>query len=272
MKIITEPKITVVGSTEFVDHPDYDIPPDGNDALRLAAFSAKACYDSFGVDGRSNRENQEAILEHRHGSVMEHVHVSLFIEGISRGLSLELNRHRSFNISQRSTRYTREDDAAFVLDPYYAELYKKHQFDIDSTGVVSYSSHDEEWSTEVTLVHDHLHGLMSAQQSYVRQVELLESLNPFRLSGFDLRKWARGKARNMLPHALETRGTWTNNLRGWRWFIESRSSRHAEPEIRILANEILHVLWQESPLHFSDFTMRGKFQDIPEWQPEYSKV
>ena len=123
MQIITAPIATVVSRPQFVPHPTYRIPDDGDDATKLGSFAAKGCYDSFGANGRPNEANQHAILEHAHGSVTEHMHYSLFLEGITRGLSLELNRHRPFNISQRSTRYTKEDDAAIVLDPYYSTIY-----------------------------------------------------------------------------------------------------------------------------------------------------
>ena len=127
MRIITEPKATLIAKQVFLGHPEYLIPEDGNDATKIGAFAAKGCYDSFGVNGRANEANQSAILEHAHGSVLEHIVFTFFIEGITRGLSLESNRHRQLAVSQRSTRYTAEEDAAIVLEPYYAELYEKYR-------------------------------------------------------------------------------------------------------------------------------------------------
>jgi thymidylate synthase ThyX len=86
-------------------------------------WPGKVCYDSYGVDGNPVGEARANLVDSGHHSVLEHVHVGVFIEGISRGCSHEIVRHRMFNYSQRSTRYTAEDDAAIVLDPYYAELY-----------------------------------------------------------------------------------------------------------------------------------------------------
>lgn len=45
MKVILEPKVTIVGFTKFLDHPDYPIPLDGNDHTKLGSFAAKGCYD-----------------------------------------------------------------------------------------------------------------------------------------------------------------------------------------------------------------------------------
>lgn len=266
------PKVTVVAQTNFTDHPDYDIPDGGDDFTRLGAFAAKGCYDSFGKNGRSNDQNQLAILEHRHGSVLEHLNITLFIEGITRGLSLELNRHRSFAISQRSTRYTAEEDSCLVLEPYFAELFRTVAPAFSESrgfyGALSNKCSEQERD----LLLDHMNTQYNAILSYQRQVKTLMELNPNNLEGFDLRKWARGKARNVLPHGIETRGTWTNNIRGWRWFIESRSDQHAEPEIRVLADVVLKALREVAPLYFMDFEENTVVDRISEWVPKYHKV
>ena len=125
---------------------------------------------------------------------------------------------------------------------------------------------------EIVVVRDHVQAMAQTQVEYEKQVEMLEDLNPNGLEGFALRKWARGKARNVLSHGLETRGSWTNNLRGWRWVIEQRSSRHAEPEIRRLSHLICLTLKAEYPLYFEDFKLTEIVDGIPEWKPEHSKV
>jgi thymidylate synthase (FAD) len=272
MRIITEPTIEVSARTQFSPSSTFIIPDDGDDAVKLGSFSAKVCYDSNGANGRPNVENQQAVLEHRHGSVLEHYHVSLYISGITRGLSLELNRHRSFAISQRSTRYTAEEDAAVVLDPYFATLYAKYGHCVNSPLEDDVLITPEFNLDEYNLLSSHLASLYSSIDDYQQNVEWLMKTNPNNLSGFTLRKWARGKARNLLPHSLETRGVWTNNLRGWRWFIESRSDAHAEPEIRRLADRVLHTLKSTTQLYFDDFTAHSIVDSIPVWVPTYHKV
>lgn len=266
MKIITEPTVTIVAATQFFGHPTYLIPDDGTDAEKLGSFAGKGCYDSFSNTGRANVANQEAILEHGHGSVLEHATVSLFIEGITRGLSLELNRHRPFAVSQRSTRYVKEEDSAIVLDPYYAELYTKFNGSNKNPVDATFSG------TESKLLVEFLETSKASIDAYQSQVTLLEQLNPNKLTGFDLRKWARGKARNILPHGLETRGTWTMNYRALRWFIEARSDRHAEPEIRRLADSILSVVRPLAPTYFGDFELNAVVDGINEWVPKHHKV
>jgi thymidylate synthase (FAD) len=277
MKILLEPKVRVIGKPQFIEHEEYKIPSDGTDSEKIGAFAAKGCYDSYGEMGRSNILNQQAVIESEHGSVLEHAHVSIFIEGITRALSLELNRHRPFNISQRSTRYTKEEESAIVLDPYYAELYRKYEKNmmadrrIPGNIVISVDDEDPQQIAEADLLIKFIGSCRESIKIYGEQVDKLIALNPNNISGFDLRKWARGKARNVLPHALETRGVWTNNFRGYRWFIELRSERHAEPEIRVLANKMLEALRDLAPTYFSDFegTM---FDGIMEWKPKHSKI
>lgn len=264
MKILLEPKVTVVAHTTFLGHPDYPIPADGSDAVKTCAFAAKGCYDSYGAEGRPNAENQAAILSSGHGSVLEHFSVSLFIEGITRACSLELNRHRHFAISQRSTRYTAEGDAAIVLDPYFAELYREYGEEPEG-GEVPLETPAQ------TLLWDHLEWCRQAILEYETEVKTLVKLNPEGLSGTDLRKWARGKARNLLPHALETRGTWTGNLRAWRHFIELRSERHAEPEIRRLADEVFDALYSVAAFYLSDYTVKS-VRGLREYATPFRKV
>jgi thymidylate synthase ThyX len=124
------------------------------------------------------------------------------------------------------------------------------------------------------LLLQHLNSQCKSVFDYQDQVEDLMKMNPYELEKFDLRKWARGKARNLLPHGIETRGTYTSNVRGWRWFIEARSESNAETEIRSLANKVLLALRETAPLYFEDYTPVKTSNDegIPEWKPTYSKV
>lgn len=274
MEIILQPEIEIIAATHFFGSRKFLTPADGNHCVKTSAFAAKVCYDSNGEDGRSNTENQRSILEHRHGSVLEHSVISLYVTGITRAVSLEINRHRTFAISQRSTRYVKEGNSAIVLDPYYASLYTKYHFQYfdRSLGLASDSPTDITSIKEMKLIRGYVQSCIDALDAYQLEVERLEGLNPNNLTGFELRKWARGKARNLLPHALETRAVYTTNIRAWRWFIESRSNRHAEPEIRRLAHVVYNRLHNFDRTHFDDFKVHEVVDGIPELVPTYSKV
>lgn len=249
MRVISEPSVEVVAVTVFMGHSRYQIPEDGDDSVQLGSFAAKGCYDSFGEQGRSNQENQAGIIESRHGSVLEHFNITLFIEGITRACSHEIVRHRAgFGYSQRSTRYTNEGDSSIVLDPYYASLRE-----------------DDE------LLVEHINSCSESVVNYENQVRELITRNPLSKSGTDLRKWARGKARNLLPHALETRMTMTGNIRAWRHFLEMRTERFAEAEIRRLAALIFFRLKPHIPFYLSDYGV-DLVDGIPALNTPYRKV
>jgi thymidylate synthase (FAD) len=284
MNLILEPTVELVAATQFFGHSRYKIPADGTDAEKLGAFAGKGCYDSYDENGRSNIANQKRIISERHGSVLEHAHATVFVEGITRGISLEINRHRHFGISQRSTRYVAEENGAIVLEPFFASLYRKHQHRIKRVNSLGSGfrwlyngptirdvlnlNPDEE---EAILVIDHLNSAARSFEDYETQVKRLEAMNPKGLSGFALRKWARGKARNLLPHAAETRATYTVNYRAFRHFLEARSSEDAEEEVRVVANKILEVLAPLAPNYFADY--RSRLVDgVFEWTTPYTKV
>ena len=266
MQIILEPTVTIISRPVFIEHPVYKIPSDGCDADKISAFAAKICYGSMGEEGRPNIENQKSISKGGHFSVFEHLNYGICLEGITRACSLESNRHRHLSPSQRSTRYTEESDAAIVLEPYYAKLYKKWWVKYDEDHKLWYiqaSKTIENHKMEQDLLTDFLNSSERSINDYVKQVEVLMKLNPRNLKGVNLRKWARGKARNLLPHSLETRIVYTGNLRAWRHIIELRSAEGAEDEIRVVANKIYEVLKLEAPTHFEDGYIEKIVDDIP---------
>lgn len=258
---ITSPSVHVLSTPLFFSHPEYEVPSDGSPAERLIAHGGKGCYDSYGSDGRSVQEHIQGIITSRHGSVLEHANISIFIKGISRGCSHEVVRHRAgFAYSQRSTRYTNEDNANFILDPYYSKLQgleNSKLINLDESAMLN----GFKKSCEQSLV------------QYKRHTSYLMEENPEGLKGTDLRKWARGKSRQLLPHALETRMTMTGNLRAWRFFLEERSGIGAEAEIRRLAQTIMHNIQPVAPFVFADmFDTRTTYQGFEVYIPRVKKV
>lgn len=271
MNWITDPSVHVLSAPQFFPHPEYLLPSSmgkfsGTPSEQLIAHAGKGCYDSYGVEGRSIEEHIRSLRSTRHGSVFEHACISVFITGISRGCSHEIVRHRAgFSYSQRSTRYTKEDDAAFVLEPYYAELQRKQYYHVRTAGEPSSLDLDE-----ASLLGGFKLQYQSSLEAYKRAVETLMEVGTG--NGVARRKWARGKARQLLPHALETRMTMTGNLRAWRFFLEERSSQFAEPEIRRLAMHIMQAIEPYAPVVFEDMVL-GEFIDgFPYYKPEVAKV
>lgn len=90
-----------------------ELVPDTTDE-DLIELAGKGCYWSYGK-GRTGADYIKHIMESGHGSVLEHVNVTLGFKGISRTLSHELVRHRHLSFSQLSQRYS--DLVEFVVPP-----------------------------------------------------------------------------------------------------------------------------------------------------------
>ncbi len=67
------------------------------------------------------------------------------------------------------------------------------------------------------------------------------------------RKAARQAARSVLPNATETKIVVTMNARSIRHAIESRCSRHADAEIRVLFGKLWEIIVKECPNLFDDY-------------------
>ena len=259
---ILAPTVHILAVPEFYPHPRYKLPtyhpdpesfPDlvklqGQSCEQLIAHGGKGCYDSYGEDGRSIEKHILGLVGVGHGSVLEHANISLFVEGISRGCSHEFVRHRAgFSYSQRSTRYVDEAECSVVLEPFMATLYQMAE--------------TARRPDEAILIARYCQSLRDSVNEYRFAVDKLLGLAPTDLKPRDKRKWARGKARQLLPIALETRMTVTANLRAWRHFLVARSSQYAEPEIRRVANAIYDKIVGYAPSVFKDLEEGGVMVD-----------
>jgi thymidylate synthase (FAD) len=195
----------------------------------LSETAGRLCYMSF---ARPRPGGNSAYLGHikesGHGSVLEHAVWNLLITGVSRSLTHELIRHRAgISPSQLSQRYVDESVAEYVEPAVIADDPELHALWLDAVGY--------------------------SHRAYVRLAEALAE----KLSGepdrTTRRKAARQAARSVLPNATETKIFVTANARALRHFLEQRGSRHAEPEIRLLANRLLDVLQREGPHLFNDY-------------------
>jgi len=59
-------------------------------------------------------------------------------------------------------------------------------------------------------------------------------------------------ARYILPNACHTEIVFTMNFRALRNFIKLRTDKHAQEEIRVLANAVLKILMDYAPRVFGD--------------------
>jgi thymidylate synthase (FAD) len=205
----------------------------------LCETAGRICYMSF---ARPRPGGNAAYLEHikqsGHGSVLEHAVWNLLITGVSRSLTHELVRHRAgFGFSQLSQRYVDESVAEYVEPDIIANDPELHAL----------------WVQAIEQAHAAYVRLSELLAEKLRQPEWTSRWLPEGASTTDRRKAARQAARSVLPNATETKIFVTANARALRHFLEQRGSRHAEPEIRKLANRLLDLLQKESPNLFGDY-------------------
>lgn len=200
----------------------------GSDGGRLTECAGRTCYDSYGK-GRSSPDFHKHILEVAHGSVLEHFSISFYLSGISRGCSHELVRHRAgCAISQRSTRYVDESESEWAFHPLLSR-------DLEESGRLGEFRY-------------------KAGQLYRELVKAVQGqLEARGIDKLSARKQARGAARGVLGNALETSMVWTANLRALRNVLEQRASRHADAEIRLLANRLYEAALLVCPEYLSDY-------------------
>jgi len=214
----------------------------------LCETAGRVCYMSFAKPRPGGNSTYLGhIKEVGHGSVLEHAVWNLLLTGISRSLTHELIRHRAgMGYSQLSQRYVDESVAEYVEPAVIAGDPELHRLWLDSVA--------------------------QSHRAYMTLAEKLQSKFADEPDRTARRKAARQAARSVLPNATETKIFVTANARALRHFLEQRGSRHAEPEIRLLANKLLDVLVQEAPTLFGDSRREPLADGTSELVTDFRKV
>lgn len=193
------------------DHP-YSL----ETGQELIEFAGRLCYEAWEMLNPQTANNSgyiRNIVDHGHFSVLEHVSVTLYVEGVSRNLSHELIRHRHLSFSELSQRYVDMKSARFVTPPALG-------------GTVTPLSGDD-------------------VETYEAAMDALE------FKGYT-GKAARQAARYFLPGGTETKFVVTGNLRAWRDVLAKRWSVHADVEMQEFAGQVYDILETQYPDVFAD--------------------
>jgi thymidylate synthase (FAD) len=193
----------------------------------IIEFAGRTCYQSYHKPNEatsSNKAYMANILAQGHESVLEHSSVSFYVEGYSRNMLLELERHRHLSFSVESQRFVDAFETPYIVPPALRGEYEGYR------GEKVYRKVEK--------------ALQSARAAYAAIEQELSDLP---------RKQRREAARSILPGGLETRFVVTGNLRAWRDVLKKRWSVHADAEIRDFASVVLELLKDEAPNVFQDF-------------------
>ena len=133
--VLNAPKVFLVGKTEMSTsamneyllhrHADWNRPNIGdfNRTEAVVEAAGRVCYQSWNNPGKKTTEEyiRTSILDHAHGSVLEHVWLNFMVADIPRSTQLELVRHGDGTaFSFESTRFT-DKYMRFVCPPAYRD-------------------------------------------------------------------------------------------------------------------------------------------------------
>lgn len=230
MRVI--PIATTKNLWDGVPETGFTATPGVTDADELAEIAGRVCYQSFDRPRPATATNEgylANIIGQGHFSVLEHASISFYVEGVSRSLLTELERHRFLSFSVISQRFVGAEHIRFVVPPAFKAM--GHKLDPETTDADIQQKWDEWFRDVVEEYEDAVRGLTE--------------------EGFS-RKEAREAARAVLPNCTETKFVVTGNIRCWRDVISKRYHVAADAEIRDFSAEVLRHLREYAPNSVGD--------------------
>ena len=158
-----------------------------------------------------------AALKSSHESILEHAVYTFEVKGVSRALTHQLVRHRIASYSQQSQRYVDMSEAAYIIP----ESIDKCLAPATPVGC--------------PLNIEYVNAIRKCEEVYRKLVGA--GINP-------------EDARYVLPNACTTNIVVTMNARELRHFFSVRCCERAQWEIRELANKMLKICREVSPIIF----------------------
>lgn len=184
-----------------------------------------------------------------HSSILEHISMNFFIDGISRACLQELARHRIASLSVKSSRYTLKElkDEKILIPRKLIEEEAEYKYQGDGwwvkDGVPYYSdrlNHTMAYDTELVEKYCVIpQNLLSYQKKlhYTNKGRMLWTVQENLKEG-----QSNDVAKYDLGESYRTQLTWTINLRSLQNFLTLRTDKRALPEIQHLAHLIYEAL------------------------------
>lgn len=262
IEVIAKTQIDKPGVRRWLDHigaVDYELPDEATASDSVIGLAAKLCYRSFqpGLNPNVTRvrsdwhEYMENILRSGHGSVLRHATYTFALEGVSRVLTAEMNRHAAgVAISECSMRYIRFKDI-----PYWLPFAWR-----PAPGDNPELARKKRQSREILA-----RSMLRAQEDYLEYCGVWDIDN---IESFHEKKLLTSAFRRSVPMGVSTGVIYTLNFQALRHIIALRSSPEAEEEIAYVAGCMAKTMVEsEAPL-FGDFRQ----DDQGFWRPVHLKV
>ena len=238
--------LTEVGGLAWYDRM---IEQEINDAEALIEFSGRLCYRSWAPGLNPNvtkvREDSDEyignLLKSLHGSVTEHAWFSFVFQDVSRVFTHEFVRHRAGTaFSQESMRFVRLTDIPFWFP---------------------------DWALEDKALRDRCVGLLTMMEAHQQWMAEHFKLDDEGMP-FAEKKAKTSFMRRFAPDGVATSIVGSINIRAVRWIIQARTELGAEEEIRLVFDQVAHIMKDRAPALMQDFTRT----DEGVWTPNYRKV
>lgn len=173
-----------------------------SNAEEMVGRTAAICYDSD-TSPEASRRRAIKCKDSGHLAILRFAYATFTVSGISRVCSHQIVRMAHAGILQRSQRYVKETKVEFIDPPLLAEC--------------------PEWYR-----HAWAKVQADAEALYLRAV--------------DDKLLKKEDARYILPQGCCTEMNLCLNLQGWRDFLRNRAEKHAQWEVRAVAESIQHHL------------------------------
>ena len=196
----------------------------------LIEMAGRGCYHSWSnPKGKTTGEYvQESIIEHKHGSVLEHPWVNLMLADVPRSVEMEVLRHGDGTaFSWESQRFT-DKHLRVVVPPLYR----------DNAGL------QRAFTNMCENIGDDYNDLANLEE--------WETPSLANLSGTIKKKRLKEAARSILGNCAGADGMFSMNLRAARHIIQLRTAGDADQSIRELFFEVYKVIAPMFPATFAD--------------------
>ena len=199
----------------------HSVEHDASDEEQVPVFAGRVCYQSFGdkAGRKTAGEYMEHIMEVGHYSILEHSHVTMYVDRVPRYWSHEQVRHRHFNYSQLSQRFFVPDKVELIVPPAL-------------------------WD-EKNIAQEFLDYGEEVGKKYFNKLSSL--YDDIGSGSFALKKTSREAARAILPECTETKIVITGNLRSWYEYLQKRDSPEADAAFQEVAKLVRLRLEQVAP-------------------------
>ena len=193
---------------------------DPESMLKNIERAGRVCYKSEGKATEGSAHGFiERIIRSGHESVIEHEKITVKVI-CDRGVSHEIVRHRIASYSQESTRYCN---------------YSQDKFGNELTFIrpVFWEDGSDEYAVWLQQMQD-------IEDNYNKLISMGATPE---------------QARSILPNSLKTELVMTMNLREWRCFFKTRTSRQAHPQMREVSIPIMNRFKELLPAVFGDIEL-----------------